>query len=313
MIEILQGGFFSTIQDYGRYGYRKYGAPISGAMDWYALRVANILVGNPEKTAGIEVTFYGLGLRATRDVLIAITGGDLLPQINNESIPMWTPLWLKKDDILTFPKLNSGFRAYVAVKGGVDNPLVMNSCSTMVKVGFGGTGGPLKSGDRLAIGEKLGVRTVKLIPLPYRYVPEYKTKNQLSVVLGPQQDYFISEALELFLSSEYTIKSQSDRQGYRLKGPELRHIKDYDIISEPVWPGAIQVPGDRLPVILLADAQTTGGYPKIASVISSDLDKLGQAKPSDKISFNALPLDVAHRMFLEKEKIVEEIKTIFWE
>lgn len=118
MIEILQGGVFSTVQDSGRYGYRKYGVPICGAMDLYALEVANILVGNSEGAAGIEVTLGGLKLQCTKDALIAVTGGDLTPQINNESIPMWTPLWMRKGDILTFTRLRSGFRAYIALRGG---------------------------------------------------------------------------------------------------------------------------------------------------------------------------------------------------
>jgi len=310
VIEILQGGFFSTVQDYGRYGYRKYGTPISGAMDWYALRVANILVGNPEKAAGIEVTFSGLRLTVNRDVLIAITGGNLSPQINNEPISMWSPLWLKKGDSLSFTRLRSGLRAYVAVREGIDVPLVMNSRSATINAGIGRE---LKSGDTLPIGKKSGVKRIKLKSLPDHYVPQHKTKNKLSVILGPQNNYFTPEALELFLNSEYTITSQSNRQGYRLEGPEIRHVKDYSIISDAVFPGAIQVPGNRLPIILLADAQTTGGYPKIASVISADLDKIGQAKPSDTIIFKTVALDVAHRLLLEKENIVKEIKKIFWE
>jgi len=310
MIEILHGGLLSTIQDYGRYGYRKYGAPISGAMDWYALRVANILVGNPERAAGIEVTFCGLVLKATKRVLIAITGGDLSPQINDKPIPMWAPLWLEKGDILSFPRLNWGLRSYVAIRGGINVPLIMNSCSTMVKLGLGGA---LKTGDTLYAGEKVENKKIILMPLPDQYVPKYRIKNQLAVILGPQDNYFPLEALEIFLNSEYTITSQSDRQGYRLNGPQISHLKDFNIITEPVWPGAIQVPGDRLPIILLADAQTTGGYPKIASVISADMDKLGQAKPSDKVTFKKTSLEMAHRMFLEKEKAIRTIKNIFYD
>lgn len=312
MIEVLHGGVLSSIQDRGRYGYRQYGVPISGAMDGYALRMANILVGNPEDVAGIEVTFYGLKLRSTRDIWIAITGGDLSPQMNGESIPLWTSTLLKKDNVLAFGRLKSGLRAYVGVQGGIDLPLLMNSRSTMIKAAFGGTGGPLKSGDRLKIGgnfllQKTGVKT-----LPERYVPEYKTQNELRVVLGPQFDYFAEETFKLFLDSEYTVAPESDRQGYRLKGPELKHIKSFNLITEAVWPGVVQVPGDGLPILLLADAQTTGGYPKIASVISVDLDRIGQAKPSDKIWFQAVSLEKAQNIFLEQEEHVLEIKKILW-
>lgn len=306
MIEILQGGFLSTVQDTGRYGYRKYGVPVSGALDLYALRVANILVGNSEGMASIEVTF-GLKLRCTRDMLVAITGGDLSPRINNESIPMWTALWMRKADILTFTCLRSGFRAYIAVRGGIDVPLVMHSYSPLLT----GIDAALKPGDRLAIGENPAARMVKLQPLPDQYVPGYKDREEVRVVLGPQDDYFTSEALEVFLNSEYIVKAQSSRQGYRLEGPVLKHARSANIDSEGVWPGAVQVPGDGLPIILLAGAQTTGGYPKIASIISADLDKIGQAKPSDKISFERVSLSEAHILFLEKEERIKEIRGIF--
>lgn len=306
MIEILEGGFLSTVQDSGRYGYRKYGVPISGAMDLYALRVANILVGNYEGAAGIEVTSCGLKLRCTRDVLTAITGGDLSPRINSESIPMWTALWMRKGDILTFTCLRSGFRAYIAVKGGIDAPFVMNSYSPLLS----SIDAALKPGDKLTIGEKSAVRMVKLQPLSDQYVPECKDKKEVRVVLGPQNDYFTSEALEVFLNSEYVVKALSSRQGYRLEGPVLKHTRSADVDSEACWPGAIQVPGDRLPIILLADAQTTGGYPKIASVISADLDKIGQAKPGDEISFERVSLSEARSLFLEKEGRIKEIRGI---
>lgn len=309
MIEILHPGFQSTIQDCGRYGYRKYGVPISGAMDCYALKVANILVGNQENEAGIEVTLgYGFKLRVTTEVLIAIAGGDLSPKINNESFPMWTTLWMKKDDVLTFGAQKSGFRAYIGIKGGIDWPFLMNSYSPMI----GSSAGILKSGDRLKIGAKSVLGKIGLQALPDQYVPEYKNQFQLSVLLGPQDDYFTLEALEVFLNSEYTVTSQSNRQGYRLEGPVLKHVKTYDIISEPVWPGSVQVPGDGLPIILCKDAQTTGGYPKIASVISADLDKFGQAKPSDRLSFRSVPIEEAHKLYLAQEERIKGIKKIVW-
>ncbi len=307
MIEILSGGILSTIQDQGRYGYRQYGVPISGAMDRYAFRVANILVGNEEEAAGIEATFYGLKLRSFTDTRIAITGGDLSPQINDQPVPMWTSIRLPKDGVLSFRRLRSGFRAYVAVQGGIDIPTLMNSRSTMAKAVFGGTGGALKSGDRLKIGKKWTRTKMDGRTLPDRFIPKYSTQNELRVVLGPQADYFSPETVKVFLGSEYTITPQSDRQGYRLTGPALRHVRSYDVITEAVWPGVVQVPGDGFPILLLADAQTTGGYPKIGSVISVDLDKLGQAKPSDKIRFKSVSLERSLELLQEQEDQVEEI------
>jgi antagonist of KipI len=308
VIEILEGGFFSTVQDNGRYGYRKYGVPICGAMDSYALRVGNILVGNFDGAAAIEVTLGGLKLRCTKDALIAITGGDLTPRTNNESTPMWTPLWMRKGDVLAFIRLRSGFRTYIAVKGGIGARFVMNSYSPLLR----SKDAALSSGDKLAIGEKSAIRMVKLQPLPDQYVPDCESRKEVRVVLGPQDDYFTSEALEVFLNSDYTVKPESDRQGYRLEGPVLKHTINADIDSEACWPGAIQVPGDGLPIILLADAMTTGGYSKIASIISADLDKMGQSKPADKISFKKVSLGEARSLLLVKEERIKEIRRIFW-
>ncbi|MBA7661098.1 5-oxoprolinase subunit C [subsurface metagenome] len=221
-------------------------------------------------------------------MLVAITGGDLSPRINNETIPMWTALWMRKGDILTFTCLRSGFRAYIAVRGGIDVPFVMHSYSPLLT----GIDAALKPGDRLAIGENPAARMVKLQPLPDQYVPGYKDREEVRVVLGPQGDYFTSEALEVFLNSEYIVKAQSSRQGYRLEGPLIKHTRSANINSEGIWPGAAQVPG-------------------IASVISADLDKIGQAKPSDKISFERVSLSEAHILFLEKEERIKEIRGIF--
>jgi len=310
MIEILSGGVLSTVQDQGRYGYRQYGVPISGAMDLYALRLANILVGNNEDAAGIEVTFYGLRLRSTEDTWIAITGGDLSPQKNGKPVSMWKSICLKKNEVLSFRGLRSGFRAYMAVQGGFDIPLIMNSRSTSIKAAFGGTGGALKTGDRLKTSHSFAGEKIQEKAIPDQLIPSYSTQNELRVVSGPQSDYFSSEILELFLSSEYTVTPQSDRQGYRLTGPALRHIRSHDVITEAVWPGAVQIPGDGLPIILLSDAQTTGGYPKIASVISVDIDKLGQAKPSDKIRFKLVKLEESVYLLNEQENRLKEIKSL---
>ncbi|MFC1798258.1 biotin-dependent carboxyltransferase family protein [Thermodesulfobacteriota bacterium] len=313
MIEVINPGVLSTIQDFGRYGYRYYGVPISGAMDWYALRVANILVGNPENTAGIEATLCGLKIRACEEVQVAITGGDLSPCTREEPVPLWKPFWLKKNEIVSFPRRKSGFRAYLAVRGGIDVPMIMKSSSTMLKAGFGGTGGKLKPGDILKTGNSLNLKRIKFRPLPKENVPEYKTNIHLSVLAGPQSDCFTTEQIKIFLNSEYEIESQSDRQGYRLNGSEIKHVEGHDLITEAVWPGAIQIAGNGLPIILLADAQVTGGYPKIASVISADLDKLGQAKPSDKIHFKEVSLNKAHHLLSKKEKVIKHIKRLFWD
>jgi biotin-dependent carboxylase-like uncharacterized protein len=222
---------------------------------------------------------------------------------------MWKPLELKRDDLLSFGSPRSGFRAYIAIAGGLEVPFLMNSSSPMVGV----SGGNLKAGDRLESGPQPPSGKIRVQPLPAHLVPEYENRIQLSVTLGPQDDFFTPESLERFLNSEYTITPQSNRQGYRLDGPVLKHVSTHDLISEAVWPGAVQIPGDGLPVILCVDAQTTGGYPKIASVISAEVDRLGQAKPSDRLSFKRVSIEEAHRMYLEKEERINEIRRMLWE
>jgi biotin-dependent carboxylase-like uncharacterized protein len=278
-------------------------------MDKYALRLANILAGNAEDRAAMEVTLgYGFKVRALGDVQIALTGGDLLPKINHEPAPMWRSLALKRDDILSFGSPRSGFRAYIALAGGIEAPFLMNSFSPMVGI----SGGSLKPGDRLKTGRQLPPGRMGFA-LPAHLVPRYENRIQLAVTLGPQDDFFTPDALERFLHSEYTITPQSNRQGYRLDGPVLKHVSTHDLISEAVWPGAVQIPGDGLPVILCVDAQTTGGYPKIASVVSADVDRLGQAKPSDRLSFRRISIEEAHRLYLEKEERVKDIRRTLWE
>jgi len=308
VLEILNPGTLATIQDCGRYGYRRYGVPLSGAMDNFALRVANLLVGNSEKEAGLEVTFgMGFKMKAHEEVFIALTGGDLSPRINNASIPMWAPFWMKKNDILTLSRPRSGLRAYLAIRGGMEVPLRMNSYSPMIASPVG----ILKSGDRLKIAARHVGGGVCCRSLPDEFIPAYGSEIRLRILWGPQKNYFTPDSLDLFLRSEYAVTPQSNRQGYRLEGPALKHVKTHDIISEPVWPGSIQVPGDGLPIILGNDAQTTGGYPKIAAAISADLDKLGQAKPADRIFFEEISIDEAHQLYRRKEERIRKIKEIF--
>jgi biotin-dependent carboxylase-like uncharacterized protein len=307
IFEVIQPGPLTTVQDLGRYGYQQYGVPVSGAMDNYALRVANLLVGNNEGEACLEITLLGLQLRALKDTLVTITGADLSPTLNKSPLPMWEAVMVGRGDTISFPWPKRGCRSYLAVAGGIDVPKVMGSCSTHVKSRMGGLEGrPLHAGDRLKSSQAQPAILVRR--LPPQYVPEYQNQSELRVILGPQDDYFTEEGIHTFLRSEYTISIKADRMGYRLEGPHIEHKARADIISDGIPLGAVQVPGDGLPIVLLVDRQTTGGYTKIAVVITADINKLAQAKPGDKVRFLQITEGEAHRFLKEYEQTIYTLK-----
>lgn len=307
--EIVEPGVITSIQDLGRYGYQKYGVSVSGAMDKFALRVGNLLVGNDEGEAGIEMTIRGPRFRVLNDLMAAFTGGEFCPRINGNPVRMWQSLLLNRGDMISFsagvPK--SGFRAYMAISGGIDVPLVMGSRSTHALSKLGGLEGrPLARGDVVCMR-----REVYSLPrsLNADEIPTYPEEVLLRAVPGPQDDYFSPAGLETFFSREYRITAKADRRGYRLDGPKIEHVHGPDILSDGVLPGAVQVPGDGMPIILLHDGGTSGGYSKIATVISPDLDKLAQACPGQKIRFQKVDIAQARRILVEAEDKIREIKS----
>lgn len=307
VFEVVQPGLLTTVQDKGRYDYQQYGVPVSGAMDSYALMVANLLVGNSEGDACLEITVLGPRLRILGDTLIAITGADLSPALNNNPLPMWEAVEVCSGDTISFGHPKRGCRSYLAVAGGIDVPEVMGSRSTYIKSRLGGLEGrSLRSGDRLRSGPtQVEFSTRKL---PSQYIFEYKAENELRVILGPQDDYFTERGIQTFLHSEYRISVQADRMGYRLEGPPIEYKAGADIVSDGVPPGAVQVPGDGLPIILLADRQTTGGYVKIATMSTIDLTKLAQAKPGDRVRFLRVTEEEAYQLLIEHNRIIDALK-----
>ena len=307
VFEVIQPGPLTTVQDLGRYGYQQYGVPISGAMDNYALRVANLLVGNDEGETCLEITLFGLQLRVLEDAIVAITGADLSPILNKSSLPMWEAVMVSREDTISFPWPKRGCRSYLAIAGGIDVPKVMGSRSTHVKSNIGGLEGrALCAGDHLKSGQARP--TILERRLPQQYVPEYGNESELRVIMGPQDDYFTEVGIHTFLSSEYTVSIKADRMGYRLEGPCIEHRAGADIISDGIPLGAVQVPGDGLPIVLLSDRQTTGGYTKIATVITVDINKLAQAKPGDKVRFLKITEGEAHQSLKEYEQTIYTLK-----
>lgn len=307
IFKVIQPGLLTTVQDLGRYGYQQYGVPVSGAMDDYALRIANLLVGNNEGEACLEMTLLGPQLQVLGDTAVAITGADLSPMLNNSSIPMWAAVAVGPGDTISFPCPRGGCRSYLAVAGGIDVPRVMGSSSTYTKSHIGGfEGRALHAGDYLKSGR---VRPGILgRGLPPQYVPEYRKQSELRVMLGPQDDYFTENGIHTFLHSEYTVSMEADRVGYRLQGSRIEHKTSADIISDGIPLGAVQVPRDGLPIVLLADRHTTGGYTKIAVVITADIPKLAQAKPGDKVRFRQITEAAAHRALNDYEQNIDAVK-----
>jgi antagonist of KipI len=286
-VVVLRPGLFTTVQDLGRAGYQRYGVSVSGAMDRTALRIGNRLVGNPDGAAGLEVTLQGPELELTRGTLLAITGADLSPTLNGETLPMWTAVAASSGDTLRFGRRRQGSRAYVCFSGGLDLPMIFGSRSTDARAGIGGLDGrPLGRGDQLHFGHipRTSRRSASR-QFPVEAQPLYPICPALRVIRGPQAESFSFGALSMFLASRYVVSADSNRMGYRLSGTPVPHLKPTDMISDATAAGTIQIPADQQPILLMADCQTTGGYLKIASVITADIAQAGQLGPGDQMTF----------------------------
>lgn len=310
ILEILSPGILTSIQDLGRYGYGRYGVAPSGALDSFALRIANLLVGNRPDQAGLEAMLLGPAIRALADIVVAVTGGNLQPRRNKQLIEMWHSHILKKDDILSFDSALSGFRVYVAVGGGISVPPVMGSRSTNLSSGFGGLQGrALKKNDILTSENHSHPVKTDTRVFNTAWIPVYPNNWSLRVIWGPQDDHFPDESRGSFLSASYEMSSDSDRTGIRLQGPVIRQKPDIQtsIISEGVIAGSVQIPGDGKPIIILGET-VTGGYRKIATIISADLPLLGQIKPGDTLRFTAVSLEEARQALIGVEENVRRIE-----
>jgi antagonist of KipI len=300
VFRVVKPEFFSSVQDLGRFGFQRFGVPVSGAMDKYAFMCANVLVGNQTGDACLEVTLLGPELEVLNPAQVAVAGADFSVFVDGKVVPMWETLNVKKGDTISFSgSAESGCRAYLAVRGGIDVPVVLGSRSTYVRGGFGGyEGRGLRVGDVLRAFAPPQFLKEKRV-LPAELVPKYEDEFAVDVVLGPQEDMFTAEGVETFLSQAYTVTTESDRMGYRLDGAAIRHKGAAEIVTEALIPGAVQVPGSGKPIVLMADAQTTGGYPKIATVATPDVSRFGQAEPGDRVRFKRISLAEARARYLE--------------
>ena len=291
-VSVIRAGMLTTVQDLGRTAHRAAGVPLCGAMDVFALRVANLLVGNPENTAAIEFTFAGPELVFEKDALVAVCGGDF------GALPPWQPTMVRAGEPVRFSHARSGCRGYLALAGGLQIAPVLGSCSTFVRGGFGGgKGRALRDGDVLHA-EESERRISGTWHVDGRILPPYSAAPEVRVVSGAQTDEFGGE----FFFTEFEVSSQSDRMGVRLKAQALARRTTDGVPSATVVPGTIQVPPDGQPIVLMADAQTIGGYPQIAHVISVDLPLVAQLRPGDKVRFRQVTLGEAHDFLLARER-----------
>ena len=297
-ITILNPGMLTSVQDLGRIGYQQFGVSVSGVMDPRSASIANILVGNDESEAVLECTMMGPHIRFDAPNIIAITGGDLGATLDGQRIDTYRAIPVNAGQTLRFTMLRTGCRAFVAFAGGLDIPVVMGSRSTNMKAKIGGY-----QGRKLQKDDVIGFRAPKtdLKNLGLRHTsPEFmpRAEYKLRIVLGPQDDAFTERGITTFLSSVYTLTPEFDRMGCRLDGELIEHVKSGDIISDGIAFGAVQVPSAGEAGHMLGGRQTTGGYAKIANVISADFRILAQLKAGDKVRFEKVSIAAAQEALL---------------
>lgn len=318
MLEIVQHRLEATVQDvYGRPGYYSYGIPPSGAQDGLSLGLANLLVGNDKNEAGLEMTLLGPQLRFTEDHVIALTGGDLSGKLNGQPVPLWEALAVKKGDLLTFGAIKSGCRAYLAVRGGIDVPEVLGSKATYARGQIGGhEGRTLQKGDVLGVG-KAPPPSKDLVGRKAKSsrVPKPTNRWELRVVVGIEDYVYTKRGVDTFLNSEWTVSSKIDRVGYRYLGPELECVKrapphgagsDPTNVVDSGYPvGSIHTTGTGVePILLPNDAVSGGGYATIGTVISADLDRVGQSKTGDITRFVRATVQDGYKAWKRREGVM---------
>jgi len=308
---IIKPGILDTIQDLGRIGYGNWGINPGGVMDRYAAQVANLLVGNCGNEAVMEVHFPGPQILFEQNTLIAITGADFSPTVNDEKIPTWQPIVVRKNTVLQFPALIQGGRCYISVHGGYCADKWLNSYSTHLKAAIGGwQGRALKKGDELPFKENtiyfagLLKEESNFEVLPWRVNAEkvYRFPHEIGFIPGHEWDRLSPAAQNSFLENNFLIHPSSDRMGYQLKGAPLSLEEPLELVSSAVSFGTVQLlPGGQL-IVLMADHQTTGGYPRLAHVISAHLPKLAQLRPSDVVQFRRMDTTSAENLLLAQQK-----------
>ena len=323
---VLHAGLLTTVQDAGRLRHQRFGIPVCGAMDLVALRLGNLLVGNEESAAAIEITLLGPRLEFDTSCLIALTGADLQPIVDGERVPVGRAMQVPAGAALSFGEAERGCRAYLAAAGGVCTAEVLGSRSTYVRGGFGGVRGrALRRDDVLTFGSPSGLsqrisgelaerpdaRRVQVTTwgASTALVPRYSPAPSVRLLVGEHMHMLTPESRELLFRTDFRVAAQSDRMGYRLEGPALEVSEPTELLSEGVAFGTVQLPPGGKPIILMADRQTTGGYPRIGEVASVDLPLVAQLRPGHRIRFRPISLAEAHALYLAREADFAQART----
>jgi antagonist of KipI len=313
-IEVAAPGLLTTVQDLGREGFGPIGVSPSGAADAVSLRLGNLLVGNPANAAGLEMTLLGGTFHFTEGGLLALTGSDFGATLDDAPAGLWASVQVRAGQTLRVGPTRSGARCYLCVQGGIAVPPFLGSASTHLLSGLGGfEGRALRKGDVLPIGpspESAG-RTFKRAAISTDALAKLAPRKTLRVTPGPQSDWFPEVAQHLFYENIYRVTEESNRIGIRLTGNPLLWGSDKNMITEGVPLGAIQLPPGGQPIIMFVEQQTTGGYPKIANVISADMHSVGQLRPRDEIRFAQVSQEEAHTLLAEQEQLLASNILVF--
>jgi len=318
-LSLTRAGFLTSVQDLGRNGFRQFGVSLGGALDVFALRVANLLAGNDESDAGLEITLGGMRMRFEDKRVIAWCGGEFDVRVGSTALPAGHSCLLNADDELTINQPKVGCRAWLTISGGIDVPFVLGSRSTDLRANFGGLDGrALRDGDGLPLGKQsefsrslidlLREQRVASWSSPAEWSSSAKTETVLRIIRGVDWSRFNDVTIQRLTRDAFVVSSDSDRMGVRFDGPELRRNDDVDLVSEAVAPGTIQVPPNGRPILLLGDCQTIGGYPKIAHVITVDLPLAAQLRAGDRVRFSEVSIADAYRFLLERERQLERFR-----
>ena len=309
-LKVKRAGMLTSVQDLGRWGFQSSGVPVAGAMDLPALRLGNAMLGNPEGAAALEVTLLGPELEVCGCGAAVFAGADLGFSINGRAVGSWRVVELRDGDVISFIGPRSGCRGNLCFAGGIDVPLVMNSRATYMRAKIGGfKGRALKNGDVIKTGEPSPLwKRLDGFTLPRELNPALPADAHLSLMTGLQEDMFTEEGKSTLFSSEYTITAESDRMGCRLEGDQIAHsAKSGDIVSDAIPLGAVQVPSHGMPIVMLADRQTTGGYTKVGVLTPLSIEALVQKMPGTVVRFRKASIDEGTA---EQMKIAEAVRRV---
>jgi antagonist of KipI len=306
LIEVRAPGLLTTVQDLGREGFGHMGVSASGAADPVALRIGNRLVGNAEGAPALEMTLIGGAFVFPERAVVALAGSDFGAALDGKCVEMWSSIEIRPEQTLQLGPTRSGARCYLCVRGGIDVKLFLGSASTHLLSGLGGfQGRALRRGDVLKIGTAGGTfRTFRKMSVVAKALAQLAPRKILRVTAGPQSDWFSEDVRKAFYSATYRVTEESNRMGLRLEGAAIASASRGEMLSEGVSLGAVQITAGGLPIILFVEQQTTGGYPKIANVISADLASLGQLKPRDEVQFERVEMETARSLLVEQEKLL---------